>query len=157
MLAIKFQRIGKKHQPGYRLVVAEKKSKLGGPPVEQIGFYNPATKEATLNNERAKYWLGVGAKPTVTIHNLLIKQGVISGPKIKLKMPAKKVEEAVVSARAATVEAKSPGAAPVVVAEEVKFGVAAAQEVAETVPEAKTETPTESANVSVEEKPAETA
>ncbi len=48
MLAIKLQRGGKKHQPSYRLVVAEKRSKMAAPPVEDLGTYNPFTKKAVL-------------------------------------------------------------------------------------------------------------
>lgn len=92
MLTIKFQRVGKKHQPGYRIVIAEKRSKLGGPPVEQLGFYDPKTKKASLDGERTKYWLKTGAKPTASVHNLLVKQGAISGAKIQVKMKKKASE-----------------------------------------------------------------
>ena len=85
MLAIKLQRVGKKHQPGYRLVVAEKRSKMLAPPVEDLGSYSPKTKQVNVNAERASYWLGVGAQPTVTGHNLLVKQGVLKSPKIQMK------------------------------------------------------------------------
>ncbi len=88
MLAIKLQRIGKKHQPFYRLVVAEKKSKMIAPPVEDLGSYNPGTKKITLNSDRVKYWLGVGARPTSTSHNLLVTAGVIDGKKKVIKMKA---------------------------------------------------------------------
>jgi len=90
MLAIKLQRIGKKHQPSYRLVVAERRSKMAAPPVEDLGSYNSFTKTMTVKKERASYWIGVGARPTVTAHNLLVKQGVISGKKaaVKIKKPA---------------------------------------------------------------------
>ena len=86
MLALKLQRIGKKHQPSYRVVVAEKRSKLGAPPVEDLGSYNPFTKKVTLAKERIAYWLKAGAQPTVTVHNLLVKEGVVAGPKIKLNI-----------------------------------------------------------------------
>lgn len=95
MLAIKLQRVGRKHQPSYRVVVAEKRSKLGGPPVEQIGSYDPSTKEASIDKNRTDYWLLVGAKPTASIHNLLVKQGIISGPKIAIKIKRKEAEPAV--------------------------------------------------------------
>ena len=91
MLAIKLQRIGRKHQPSYRVVVAEKKSKLGGPPVEDLGSYDPFSKKETINKERAKYWIGVGAKPTPTVHNLLLKNQIVEGKKIKINVrPSKK-------------------------------------------------------------------
>jgi small subunit ribosomal protein S16 len=86
MLAIRLNRIGKKHQPSYRLVVSERRSKLGGPPAEDLGFYNPFTKATGFRQERIRYWLGIGAKPTVTVHNLLVKQGIIEGEKIKLSI-----------------------------------------------------------------------
>ncbi len=89
MLAIKLQRIGKKHQPSYRVVVAPKRSKLGSPPVEDLGSYNPFTKQVIVKKERAAYWIGVGAKPTPTAHNLLVREGVIPGPKIAIKVKTK--------------------------------------------------------------------
>ncbi|MBI4085146.1 MAG: 30S ribosomal protein S16 [Candidatus Liptonbacteria bacterium] len=92
MLVIRLKRVGRKHQPSYRLVVAEKRSKLGGPPAEDLGPYNPSTKTATFAQERIRYWLGVGAKPTPTVHNLLVKQGVVSGPKIKISIKKKELE-----------------------------------------------------------------
>jgi len=106
MLAIKLQRIGKKHQPSYRLVVAVKKSKMAAPPVEDLGFYNPFTKVATLRKERILHWISVGAQPTVTAHNLLVSHGVISVPKkaVKLKKAAAKAPET---------ENATPVAAPV--------------------------------------------
>lgn len=88
MLAIKLQRIGKKHQPSYRLIVAVKKTTMVAPPVEDLGVYNPFTKVAVLKNERILHWLSVGAQPTVTAHNLLVKHGVISVPKKAVKMKA---------------------------------------------------------------------
>lgn len=86
MLVIRLQRIGKKHQPSYRVVAAEKRSKLGGPPVEDLGFYNPFTKKAVFKNERISHWLSVGAKPTPTVHNLLVKNAVVNAPKMKISI-----------------------------------------------------------------------
>ena len=87
MLAIKLQRIGKKHQPSYRVVVAERRSKMAAPPVEDLGSYNPFTKATTVKKERVLHWVKMGAQPTVTANNLLIKEGVIAGAKIAIKMP----------------------------------------------------------------------
>ena len=96
MLAIKLQRIGKKHQPSYRLVVAERRSKMAAPPVEDLGSYNSFTKKATFKKDRAEYWLKIGAQPTVTAHNLLVKEGMVSSAKKSVKMPkpvAKQVQK----------------------------------------------------------------
>lgn len=87
MLAIKLQRIGKKHQPSYRMVVAEKRSKMAAPPVEDLGAYDPRTKATTVKKERVLHWVKMGAQPTVTAHNLLVKQGTLTGVKIAVKMP----------------------------------------------------------------------
>lgn len=92
MLAIKLQRIGRKHQPSYRLVVAERRSKMAAPPVEDLGSYVPSTKTASFKKDRVSYWIGVGAQPTITVHNLLVAQGIVSVPKRAVKM-AKPVKE----------------------------------------------------------------
>lgn len=93
MLAVKLQRIGKKHQPSYRLIVQEKREKLGGRYAEDLGWYNPLDKKHEFKKERVEYWLKVGAKPTPTVHNLLIKTGIISGSKMPVHKTAKKTEE----------------------------------------------------------------
>lgn len=86
MLAIKLQRIGKKHQPSYRVVVAERRSKLGGQPVADIGSYNLRTKTLSVPKEKLEPWLKVGAQPSVTVHNLFVKNGLVAGKKIAIKM-----------------------------------------------------------------------
>lgn len=82
MLAIKLQRRGKKHQPSFRLVVQEKRSKLDGDIISDLGSYNPKSKEAKIKGDRVTYWLSQGAKATPTVHNLLVKNGVIKGEKV---------------------------------------------------------------------------
>lgn len=105
MLAIKLQRVGKKHQPSYRFVVAERRSKMAGPPVEDLGAYNPFTKVSSLNKERVSYWIKMGAQATTSVHNLLVEQGAISGAKVAVKMKKAVVAEAPVPAVAAPAEA----------------------------------------------------
>jgi len=73
MLAIKLKRIGKKHQASYRVLISEKRSKLDGKYIEDIGWFNPHTDELKIDSERVKYWLGVGAQPTLRVKNLLKK------------------------------------------------------------------------------------
>lgn len=110
MLAIRLQRIGKKHQPYFRIVVAERRSKLGGPPVEDLGSYNPSTKAVSAQKEKVAYWIKSGAKATPTVWNLLVKAGVVSGPKIAIKMAKPKKAEAVQAAAVPAPEA-SPATA----------------------------------------------
>jgi small subunit ribosomal protein S16 len=113
MLSIKLQRIGKKHQPSYRLIVAEARSKMAAPPVEDLGSYQPRTKAAVFKRDRVSYWLGVGAQPTVSVHNLLVAQGIVSGAKYAVKI-AKPVAKEVPAADVAT---EAPAAVPEAVAE----------------------------------------
>lgn len=102
MLAIRLQRIGKKKQPTYRLVVSEKSKDLYGDHLEILGHYNPAAKPKviTVKAERIKHWLSVGAKPSPTVHNLLVSQGVLSSPKVKAWQPKKKKEGKAAEAKA---------------------------------------------------------
>ena len=100
MLTIRLQRIGKKGQPSYRLVVAERRSKVGAPPTEDLGAYNPFTKKASFKAERVNHWIGVDASPTVTVQNLLVKNGVVTTPKrrVYMKQAVAKVVEPEVEA-----------------------------------------------------------
>lgn len=103
MLVIRLQRVGKKHQPSYRLVVAERRSKMIAPPTEDLGAYNPSGKKASFNKERILYWLGVGAKASVTTHNILVKEGIISEKKriVRMKKAVPKASAPAESAPAA--------------------------------------------------------
>jgi small subunit ribosomal protein S16 len=94
MLVIRFLRSGKKNQPSFKIVVVEKtKSSTSGRFIEQVGFYNPLTKEKVLREERIKYWISVGAKPLATVHNLLVSGKIVEGKKIPKHKKAKKLEE----------------------------------------------------------------
>ncbi|MCR4327960.1 MAG: 30S ribosomal protein S16 [Patescibacteria group bacterium] len=86
MLVIRFQRTGKKHQPSYRIVVAERRSSLGGPSVETLGSYEVATKKVIINKERVLHWLKMGAQASDTVWNLFVREKVIDGPKRKLNI-----------------------------------------------------------------------
>ena len=81
MLKIRLRRMGAKHQPSYRIVVAESSSPRDGRFVESVGFYNPKTQPMTLriNEERARHWLSVGAQPTDTVRSLFVRAGLVEG------------------------------------------------------------------------------
>lgn len=82
MLAIRLQRTGRKNDPSFRFVVTEKKTApAGGQFIEVLGAYTPKTDEIVLKADRIKHWLSVGAKPSDTAHNFLVKNGVIEGKK----------------------------------------------------------------------------
>ncbi len=75
---IRLSRQGRKKAPFYRLVVADSRSPRDGKFIELIGTYNPMTDPASvkIDEERALYWLGVGALPSETARGLLKKQGI---------------------------------------------------------------------------------
>ena len=76
---LRLRRMGKKKQPVYKVVAADARSPRDGKFIEAIGLYNPKTDPATVDikEERAMYWLGVGAQPTDTVKNLLSNLGII--------------------------------------------------------------------------------
>jgi len=85
MLMMRLQRVGRKHDPSYRIVVTEK---TRGPKsvdyVELVGSYDARKDKdvaVTFNEERAKYWLSVGVTPSDTVYNLLISKGLLEGKK----------------------------------------------------------------------------
>lgn len=82
MLAIKLRRVGKKGQGSFRIVVKEARSKMVGRFTDDLGWFNPRTDKLVLDKERAKHWISVGAQPTDSVHNLLIRTGVVRGAKI---------------------------------------------------------------------------
>src|SRR3989344_554307 len=102
MLMIRFQRIGRTNDPAFRIVVLEKeRTAKTGNIVELLGTYNPRSKALTLNEERVKHWVSMGAQPTGSIHNLLITKGVIEGKKVNVlpkKSPQVKEQEVVAGA-----------------------------------------------------------
>ena len=79
MLRIRLSRTGKKKQPSYRVVVANIESKRDGRIVERLGHYNPLTEpsEYLIKEDRALYWLSVGAQPTDAVRRLLVTQGTM--------------------------------------------------------------------------------
>jgi small subunit ribosomal protein S16 len=133
--------MGKKRQPIYKVVAADSRAPRDGKILEAIGLYNPKTDPATIDikEDRALYWLGVGAQPTDTVRNILSKKGVLlkkellgqglSEAEVESKMGAwLNLNEAKVSSSKKNADAKKEGKASAaakeqpkeVIAEEVK-------------------------------------
>lgn len=94
MLVIRFFRVGKKNQPSFKIILTDKRRPpRGGRFVEEVGFWNPLTKEKILKAERIKYWLSKGAKPSNSVYNLLIKEKILEGKKIPVHRKKKKEEK----------------------------------------------------------------
>lgn len=94
MLRIRFSPRGKRNYPTYRVVVMEKHRAIDGKYVEDVGSYNPHTKEFTLNQERISYWQGCGARPTMSVESLLkLSEGKESGSRPKREGFVKKTKK----------------------------------------------------------------
>src|SRR5262249_49854332 len=119
-LKIRLARGGTKKRPYYRVVVAESRMPRDGRFVEKIGLYNPmlpkdSDQRVTIDVERAKHWLKMGATPSERVNMFLAKVGLTTVPErreqTKQHMPKKKAQERAGGGAAAGGEA-APAAAP---------------------------------------------
>jgi small subunit ribosomal protein S16 len=106
MLMIRLFRTGKKNQPSFKIVVTEKtNSSTRGRSTEEVGFYNPITKEKVFRKERIIHWINKGAQPSDTVYNILVGEKIIEGKKKTIILPKK--------AEPAGDKTKTAGAVPV--------------------------------------------
>ncbi|MEY3906644.1 MAG: hypothetical protein RIR59_1467 [Pseudomonadota bacterium] len=145
-VSIRLSRGGSKKRPYYRIVVADSRSPRDGNFIEKIGTYNPMlakddANRVTLNADRVKHWLGVGAQPTDRVARFLDAAGLKERParnnpkkaepgekaKERLEEKAAKLAEAEEAAKAAAEAANAP-------AEEAPAEDAAAEEPAAEAP-----------------------
>ncbi len=75
---IRLMRLGGKHKPFYRLVVADSRAPRSGKYIEALGYYNPTTEPSTIkvDEARAMEWLRKGARPSSAARVLLQRSGV---------------------------------------------------------------------------------
>lgn len=113
MLIIRLQRVGRVHEPTFRIVLTD--SKFGpksGKPVEVLGSYDARKGKGNnhVDGEKVKYWISKGAQVSDTVHNFLVDQKILTGKKINVLpknkiINAKKAKEEAAKAEAA---AKAP-------------------------------------------------
>ncbi len=74
-VAIRLRRDGARNNPYYKIVVADQRSPRDGKFIEIIGTYDPKKKDEnySIQLERAEYWVGVGARPSQTVGNIITK------------------------------------------------------------------------------------
>ena len=79
MLKIRLRRTGARHQPSYRVVVADSRAARDGAFVDQLGHYNPRTDPPTvvIDEEKALKWLRNGAQPSDSVRQLLTTLGTL--------------------------------------------------------------------------------
>ena len=143
MIKLRLKRFGKKREASFRLVATNSTSRRDGRPLEELGFYNPRTKETRLDTEAIRTRLSQGAQPTDTVRYLLEKGGLIE----KTIRPAETVGKLKQAAArdAAVAEAKKAEAAAKVAAEAAAAEAAAAEVKAAAEAEAAAAAPAEDA------------
>jgi len=96
MLKIRLQRIGKRGQAYFRVIVTEHTQKPKGRFLELLGVYDPHKNKVNVKKERVVFWLSKGAQVSPTVNNLLIGRKIIEGQKVqtwKAKKNAKPAKE----------------------------------------------------------------
>ena len=93
MLTVRFARVGKNKRAQFKIILQEHTVAPGGRHIEILGSYDPHLKKTTLKEERIKYWISQGTTFSDSAYNLMVANGLISGEKRKVKLPAKPVAE----------------------------------------------------------------
>jgi len=133
---IRLQRIGRKKSPVYRFVINEKARDTQARNLEILGQYNPtrSPKVLEMKTDRITYWLGKGAQMSNTVHNLLVKEGIVAGDKKKSVRITIKRQGKLDQKKAAEAEAKKAAEEAIKAAEEAKKAAKAAEARSEETP-----------------------
>lgn len=85
MLMMRLQRVGRKNDPSFRIVVTDKRTgSKSDRHVDRLGSYNPKLNQVQIDADRAKDWLTKGVQPSETMHNILVSQKLIDARKINV-------------------------------------------------------------------------
>src|SRR3989339_434171 len=109
MLIIRLQRVGKKGQAYFRVVVTEHTKKPKGEALELLGSYDPHQKKLTVKKEKIMAWISKGAQVSPTLNNLMVNYKIWDAPKVqswrvKISVKTKKAEAAKAKQAPAIVE-----------------------------------------------------
>ena len=81
---LRLKMAGRRHRAFFRLGAFNSRDSRDGRAIEELGFYDPVTKDPAkrvkLNKERIEYWLSTGAQPTETVLDLLKQNGIATKP-----------------------------------------------------------------------------
>ena len=138
MVRVRLKRTGARNAACFRVVVMDQRSSRDGKAIEELGFYDPISKQEKVNVERADYWKSVGAQFTETVTDIVerVRAGKslkdrVRKPAVSKKAKAKAAAEAEAKAKAAAeAEAKAKAA------EEAKAAAEAEAKAAEAAPAA---------------------
>lgn len=146
MLIMRLQRIGKKGQAYFRIIVTEHTKKPQGEYLELLGSYDPHKKDLKVKKERIDHWISMGVQLSPTVNNLLVNNKIIDvakklswKPKVVAKTPAPAPEKKVKAEVAPEAEPE-----PETVAEAAPEQVVEEEPQAKPTPETPAETPADS-------------
>lgn len=105
MLKIRLQRIGKRGQAYFRVVVLEHTQKPKGRYLEDLGSYDPHAKVFNVKKERIEHWITKGAQLSDTVNNLIVGRKIIEGEKVTIWKPRPKKKAQTAPAEAPVVPA----------------------------------------------------
>lgn len=157
MLMMRLQRVGRKNDPSFRIVVTDKRTGVKSDKhVDRLGSYNPKMNHVQIDADKARDWISKGVQPSDTMHNILVSEKVIEGKKRNV-LPKKSPivdEEAI---KKAEEEAAAKAEAEKAAAEAPVEEVAATEEVSEETTEEVVEEAAEVVEEATEEVPDEPA
>ncbi len=110
MLKIRLKRLGAKKQPSYRIIVINSTTKREGRPIQELGYYNPKTKEMKFDKATALEWISKGAQPTERVQ-YLIRNCKEDGTLNYVKKETVKLSKKALAKKQAEEEAKAAEAA----------------------------------------------
>ena len=93
MLKVRLQRIGKRGQAHFKVVVLEHTKKPQGEYLEQLGTYDPHAKKFVVDRSKVENWMTKGAQITPTVNNLMVNYKIWDRPKMESWKPKKKTAE----------------------------------------------------------------
>ncbi len=107
MVKLRLTRTGRKNSSSFRVIAIDSNKARDSKALDYLGHYSPHSKEVQIDGEKAKKWLSIGAQPSNTVKNLLIKVGILEAEKGNKKTykkePGRKSQERA-EAKAAKVE-----------------------------------------------------
>ena len=93
MVKIRLRRTGKKKQPSYQIIAIDARKKRQGNYLEKIGHYFPLNDKYDINQKKVLKWLDLGAKPTTTVKNFLVKAKIMQIFEKKKTLTKKNITE----------------------------------------------------------------
>lgn len=89
MLTMRLQRVGRKNEAHFRVVVVDRKhAPKSGKFIDIVGSYNPKIGSVEIKSDIVKDWIKKGVQMSDTVHNFMVDKGIVEGKK-KSSLPKK--------------------------------------------------------------------